>query len=355
MWLGSTEALRAELLDLVSEMFSEATKKTPSASRQIRERLKQHSLIANAEGTTHLFAFDHDDFRQFFLGEALGKVLVSGPAAVIQAMLRVGTLPGHACDAAVQFVRRMGASMPPLVESLERISRSEVPTSFTRENCGALLIRMVDKEAVQGVRIGDVAFPPDALRGRRLRDLRFCGCYFQSTSLEHAIWADVSFSDCHFDDLEVSETTQATNCSLERCDIVAASPGGGDARYFDPESIRKVLESVGFRIAEPARQLERDAAIDPDDETGVTERVIRVFLRASHVNLDVFRLRLGSKMNLFTTAVLPDLLRVGVLEETQYAGSGRGRRFRLAVPMQQIERAMREARGVFRSFIAFFE
>src|SRR2546430_11230489 len=51
-----------------------------------------------------------------------------------------------------------------------------------------------------------------------------------------------------------------------------------------------------------------------------------------------------SRANVFMTDVLPELLRVGVLQEVQYLGAGQQRRFRLSVPMQRIDSALRDSR-----------
>jgi hypothetical protein len=115
------------------------------------------------------------------------------------------------------------------------------------------------------------------------------------------------------------------------------------------------LTDAGFSVSDSQ---EAQTALDfepPDEETEIAERALRLFLRASHVNQQVFRTRLGTKANQFFSDVLPELLRVGVFEETQYTGSGQSRRFRLAVPMQLVDHALRESHGRFPTFVRAFE
>jgi hypothetical protein len=188
-----------------------------------------------------------------------------------------------------------------------------------------------------------------------LRGLTFASCYFQSTSLENAQLREVRFTRCQFDGLELGRNTQVRACAIDHCEVAAISPPEGDVRFFDPESIHRSLSEAGFEFVEQTAEREARPLAEPDEETEVTQRAIRLFLRANHINQDVFKLRLGTKTNVFMDEVLPQLLRVGVVEETRYAGSGKGRRFRLAKPMQQIDAAMRSARGSFESFLAAFE
>lgn len=354
MWLGSTDALRAELLNLVAETFSELRGKPPAIARQIRERIKQHSLITTVEGSSSLFAFDHEDFRQFFLGESLGRVLADGRSADLQAMLRVGPLPDHACEAAIQSILRQRVALPALVARLEALSKSDVITSFTRENCGALLIRLLATDSLKGVRLNEISFPPDALRGLKLNGIVFCTCYFQNTTLENCELSNLQFIDCHFDGMAFAETTRIVRCSLKNCDVSVVSGSRSDTRAFDPPSIRSVMRSAGFSIVDEKDDRGAIVTHDPDEETEIAQKAFRLFLRANQINDDVFQLRLGVRAAHFFDEVLPQLMRVGVFEETQYTGSGRGRRFRLAVPMQRIERALRDSNGNFSEFVDSF-
>jgi hypothetical protein len=354
MWLGSTDALRAELLNLVAETYSEYRGKSAAVARQVRERLKQHSLITTVEGSTTLFAFDHEDFRQFFLGESLGRLLAEDRPADLQAMLRVGPLPDHACEAAIQLVLRQKVSLHGLITKLVAISKSDVVTSFTRENCGALVIRILATGYIKGESVSEVSFPPDALRGRRLDGILFHTCYFQSSSLEGAELSDLQFLECHFDGMTFGETTRIYQCTLTDCDISVVSASRSETRAFDPSSIRSVIRNAGFSIAGESECNDAPLASDPDEETEIAQNAFRLFLRANQINDDVFQMRLGVRAALFFDEVLPSLIKVGVFEETQYTGSGRGRRFRLAVPMQRIELALRNSNGDFDKFVESF-
>ena len=72
MWLSATDALAMDVVSLVVEMFADAREKSPAVARQIHERIKQHSLLAVTRMGRTALAFDHEDFRVFYLGQALG-------------------------------------------------------------------------------------------------------------------------------------------------------------------------------------------------------------------------------------------------------------------------------------------
>ena len=56
--------------------------------RQVINRLPDHPLIIKPEKTATTFSFDHDEFREFFLGEALGDHLINKNDVDVRFLLR---------------------------------------------------------------------------------------------------------------------------------------------------------------------------------------------------------------------------------------------------------------------------
>jgi hypothetical protein len=79
---------------------------------------------------------------------------------------------------------------------------------------------------------------------------------------------------------------------------------------------------------------------------------MRVFLRSTHVDEEVIRLRLGKNFApSFFDEVLPSLLNAGLLEEVPWRGGGYQRRYKLVSSMSTIERALERSRGDFDGFL----
>lgn len=110
---------------------------------------------------------------------------------------------------------------------------------------------------------------------------------------------------------------------------------------------------AGFQI--PDRH--RDAGIEPavpietDDLLELTIRMCRVFFRSTGVNEYTFRQRLGSKANIFFDQVLPSLKGYGVVDEIEYKGGGRQRRYRLGISLDDVQRSIEQADGNFEKFL----
>lgn len=351
MWISTTDSLTGEVLDLVADIFSELHDKAPNISRQIKERIKQHSLITTSESSRGQFAFDHEDFRKFFLGEDLGRALKDSSEYDLRSLLQVGTLPQETSEAGTAFVRRNGGSVPDAVSTLLRINRQELPTSYVKENCGALIIRLIDGYHDQAPEVSGVTFPSDALRGRLLHSICFVDCAFQGTSLDGTKLRNCIFSNCSFDRLEFGSTTLLEQVTLRDTDVLSLINFDTEERYFDPTAILNRLQSRGFLLYDTGAQAPPPAVAEVDFRIVLTERALRLFLRGTQQNELTMRSRLGVRANEFFEEVMPALLDHRILEEVRYEGGGRQRRFKISTPMQLLDRAIRESKGDFEQFL----
>jgi hypothetical protein len=352
MWISSTDTLKGDVLDIVADLFADSFKKSPLISRQVKERLRHHSLLVASDSARNGLSFDHEDFRKFFLGEALGAMMRRPEARELRPFLRVAALPAETGEAAIHHLHRANATADQTLVVLQELASSEVSTSFVRENVGLLCINLLDIAQNRPLELRGMSFPPDALKGRKISEVRFIECYFQPTSLENATISDSEFVNCTFDRIEFGKSTVVHQTLIRDCEISSVVNRTQDDHLFDPRGIVAALELTGFSFPSVT-----SVALAPtlDEQTRVLERSLRIFLRSSHVNEDHFRHRLGAKSSLFIEDVLPGLLKVGVLEEITYLGKGNQRRFRLVVPMQSIQAALQGSGGQFANFLQHFE
>ncbi len=353
-WLSSTDALRTEVVGAIADMFAEAKSKPPAIARQVRERLKQHSLLTTTSASGGALAFDHEDFRVFYLGEALGRALAQDNLSDLRSLLQVATLPAGAVAEATLYLSRIRALLPPVVQRIQELATSELPTSFVRENCGAIAVAILDDATLGEVSLTSMNFPADVLRGRQLRQVHIKDSYFQPTALERCRLERCRFLNCRFERLEIGRDA-AIDAVLQDCEIGSLLRSDHDDQLYDPRLIKSSLASYGFAIVEteqPALPLD---VREPDEDSRLLERVLRIFLRSNQVNESVIRMRLGVRANYFLESQLSDLLRTGVLEIIPYRGSGEQRRFKLGVEMHRIQEALARSGGDFAAFLRSIE
>jgi hypothetical protein len=224
--------------------------------------------------------------------------------------------------------------------------------SFVRENLGAIFIRLIAGDKESDVVVSGLILPPEGLNSIELKRKVFKNCFFQGTALENTILENCEFVDCKFERLEVGESLQVTNSRLIDCEISSLYDEKTDNNYFDPNQISKSLTYYHFDvISNMAAQTNLELVNEPDELLQLTERVLRRFLKSTHLNENIFRVKLGRFYNTFETNVLPELLRAKILVEIDYDGSGSQRRFKLGKQMSFLEIALSKSQGSFKKFL----
>ncbi len=348
MWLAANDSLKASVLDVVAEMYSELTQRTPLVARQITERLKQHSLLTTVSGAGTTYAFDHEDFRKFYLGEALGRALARRDQGELRQFLQPGSLGLETAEAAAHFICRDGANARGIVDAVQGLGAADSPSSFTKENAGLLALRLIDLAGLKDVVLESLAFPPDAIKGLHLTAVTFRKCYFQPSLLDGTVLDTCGFDGCRLERLEIFGSTRVEASSLRATEVGSVILHEQDEHIFDPSAVVESLVKAGFSFPE-AEQITLPIVLD--EECRMVEKALRVFLRANQVNEAVFRQKFVGRANQFIDVVLPQLLRNGILEEIPYRGAGIQRRYRLSAPMQRLQDALKKSGGSFERFL----
>ena len=356
MWLSATDALAMDVVSLVVEMFADAREKSPAVARQIHERIKQHSLLAVTRMGRPALAFDHEDFRVFYLGQALGRAVAERDAGMLKSIIDKAPLPASTVAEAASSVRRCdGGALGETLALLQSLADRKQPASFVEENCGVLTLALVDRES-DPYTIRSMNFPASALCERRLTNVTVSGSYFPATGLTEL--CHCTFVNCHFERLEIDGSEKVSHTSFDdacRVNTVVVRVGEDDGDHitrFDPKQIRNELIKTGFDVLfAPLAEPDADAEHDSDDDLVLVQRFLRSFLRATALNDGTVRRRLGVNANHFLNELLPRLQQAGVVQTVPYLGSGTQQRMRLLAPMSRIEEAMRVSGGKFEKFV----
>lgn len=355
MWQSSVNALRLDVIDVIVDLFAESKGRSPTFARQIRERIKNHSLLATDASRGNLLEFDHDEFRRFYLGEALGRALVEKQHADLLSLVSTDRLPSDTCDQALNHVGRANALRNDCMGMVLAVARSASPLSFARENCGAILVRLLSGDTSRSALavVQSVVFPLDSLVGRNLAKVQFIRCQFEATWVTGSSFDQVAFEDCEMERLDIFAWESLAGVTFTRCRIngVRLFDAGGERNLYGPIDISIALSERGASV-QATNLANGDLSTDPGDaRIEQVERFLRVFLRATQVNEDTIRAKFGKLGASFVDDVLPALVRAKVVQTVEYRGRGVQDRYKLAVPMQAIQHALVESNGSFDKFL----
>ena len=359
-WEARVDFLKRDNLEFVTDYFCETKRKSAFQAQQIRERIRGHALLVNSPNASQAVEFDHEEFRLFFLGEGLAeqmRPLNEKAKAEVLATLRRGVLPKPAQRAFIQAIKRH-----PTFERLEAakfllgISALDGQASYTQENCGSLIVRLLSEVDAKGLEIHGLAFPSDSLRDRKLLNLTFRHCFFVPTSVELSTFNNCTFVDCHFGQLRIYNSSSFKEVQFEETAVDSVRHFEQEIEAWDPLSVRVLLERCGvqFLQSEPAVIVAAPLPGKRDQELRDLDKLLRYFMRSTHISESVILMKLGNRARCFLDDVLPPLLERDILTEIENQGSNPQRRFKLGNTLESINAAMSAAHGSYSEFLKAF-
>jgi hypothetical protein len=353
MWLNDTEDLSSDIFDLISELFSEEHNLQPSIANQVKERIKQHALIVSSIQKKNKFSFDHDEFRQYFLGESIARILIKKQISDIVNLFRKALVPQQAIETTIHYIKTTGPNIYDILELLNSINSNASDTSYVKMNCGSFVCRLINAHFEKTIILKNYSFPADSLLLKDISGITFVNCVFETTSLENTSLKNCKFENCVFSQIEIYESTEFEDIDFINTSCSVIYLDKNEISIYDPKQIISVLMNHSIRY--PNEKIDIPSKIlDIDENLKICDRIFRKFLRSTYLNEAIFKMRLGEHAQYFFDTILPDLLKHNILEETEYVGSGRQRRFKLNVKMEIIENNFKECNGDYNHFLDLF-
>jgi hypothetical protein len=272
--------------------------------------------------------------------------------------LRKGILPRHSQHAFIRAVKR-----DPKLLRLEAakfllgIASLDGQASFTQENCSALIVRLLSDVDGKYVELVNLAFGADALRDRVLKNVNFKSCFFSPTSLETSQFQNCRFTNCTFGQLIVYDSTKFVSVIFSDCVVDSLQIVERQVEIWDPNGIRSQLHSLGVDFGAEQTLIDdiiEETSHETDLELRGIDKLLRYFMRSTHISESVIRMKLGKNAQAFIDTALPELISCGVLVVIENRGGDFQRRFKLGTQLQDVNRAMTNAAGSYKQFLANF-
>lgn len=356
MWDARVDYLRRDVLEFESDLYCEIKRHQPFQSQQIRERLRGHALLIASSNAQDAVEFDHDEFKLFFLGEALAEVLkTKGDRAKMEALsaLRKGVLPEQSLLSLLRALKRDGSfDCVAAAKRLIEIGLLDGQASYTQENCGILVLRLLSEVDAQDLKVEGLAFGVDALRDRKLQRIQFRNCHFSQSSLENTSLEGCSFEGCTLGQLRLFSSTRFESVSLTESQVDSLRLDESGLEIWEPNSIKAKLHSLGIIFGDSEDLFEgEETDLQLDEELANLEKLLRYFMRSTHVSESVIKMKLGDRGQGFLDRTVPVLLESNVLEQIENRGGGNQRRFRLSMPLARVNAAIAASSGEFSNFL----
>lgn len=353
MWLNSTDSLSLDVIDLLCDLYNESKAFPPKISSQIKDRIKQHALLTISDQNPGHLKFDHEEFMFFYVGLALYRSIQFKKSSDFKYILRKGTVHKQIIDSFITSASKGSVSTDSIVDILNTTQINESPTSFVKENCGTLILKILSIFQHEGKKLENYSFPSGWLSNANLQNLVIINSNFQATGTDSGVVENCIFQNCTFAGIEISnDKPSITKSILRDCEVLFVRDSHSDLSFYDPKNIESALKKAGFDVTSTKTFLTKDIQqLEPDKDLEIVERALRRFIRGSHINDNVFRIRLGNSATYFLETLLPILLKEQILIEIDWVGGGQKRRFKLGIPFEKISEALQNARGSFAYFL----
>lgn len=357
MWEARVDYLKRDLLEFTSDYYCETTKKTPFQTQQIRERLRGHALLVSSTNAQSAVEFDHDEFRLFFLGEGFAAQISSlNDRAKTEALglLRRGILPEQSQEAFLHAISRKDASdYLSITKFFLDVAALDGQASYTHENCANLIIKLINKQSLGPLDIKNLTFAADILKDKNLAGINFINCYFSPTSLEETSLINCHFTECTFGQLKFFKSTSINNCEFNNCTVETLRLVEQSLDFWDPTEVEMQLKSLGA-LTLTQDDIFGEMDIGFDDELKHFEKLLRYFMRSTHISESVILIKLGENGKSFIDKSLPKLLSKDIMAEIENRGGPLQRRFKLNKSLEKLNHAVSTAQGSFEKFLKNF-
>lgn len=355
MWESRVEFLKKEGLEFVADYFCEVHKKSSQEAQQIRERLYSHALIVPSRNAKNAVEFDHFEIRTFFLGEGAARAVLADPGRATLDLLNIfrqGTLPSEAIVTFVRYLKLEGSvEISKSIDIVLRVAMMDVQTSFAQENCSNCLLSLLDQHTNdKEIEVSRLIFANEVLRGKKLHKIIFSRCYFSVSTVDLISITDCVFDQCNILQLKLEKAHEQHSVEFRECIIDSISlPDGRE--YWDPHVIQKKLIEMGL-VKGAQLSLAGTDAIDTLEsiEIQCVRKLIRYFIRSTHIGESVIRMKLGPHSSDFIDRALPVLIQVGMMIEIENKGGSEQRRYRLGISLSEINHALSKCQGSFENF-----
>ena len=360
MLVNSTNALRAEVIVLVADLFCESLNLSPSVAVQVKGRVCQHAFLTHGEFGAGLYSFDHEEFQHFFLGEFLGRSIQSHSTADFFSVVRRGLMPQFAVEAAIRFLSRRQVPADAAAAFVIQSVASELQPNYSKENAGALIAGITHNEVFHEFVIAGISFPAGTLSSRKFSGLVIEQCVLGGFSMCNAAWTNVLLNDCDIERIELPRSTsdpdspKLSSIVWRDCTVRELYLTDTQENIFDPEHVNRFLQWHGVKIEEDSGAAVPEPSgdlPDADQQLKVTTKLMRIMIRKPAISEGMIRQRLGTLAPYFFENVAPDLQDVGVITIEEQATGKRQYYYRLDMPMRQIQNAIDGSGGVFGRFL----
>jgi len=332
MYRAQRDRVSVDVLETIVTLLLDDWEIEHQRRQQVVQMVKMHVLLTvPVDGDASSRAFDHQEFRDYFVAVALrGRIAALSGGTTSSETARLLSM-AQLSDSTARYVCGMldvsNASASSIAGALAALARNEWKPTYLQTNVGTLLPFILDgREFDEPVEMqGPFVISSLVLEGSRLRKVRFTDVTLVRASLARADWTEVTFNNCALGevtvDLDASYVdVQALNCTIDGVRLV--KDGEEIEREYSPARIKAALARAGISLGEVYEQQELDAQLEDTELVKTARRFLRIFYRTTVASDHMIDNRFRQDRPAVYDVVIPLLENHGLVEEREWRGQG---------------------------------
>lgn len=347
MWRADTESLRDDVLIELTEFVCEELGKSPSFTKQCKERIVDHALLSPEQ--TRFKKFCHVDFMQFFLGYSFSKRMLDDDSIqrisidLDRKILPIVTLAE--CAREIIVAKRQRIISESLLSMVSGVSR----VSCLSQNAASLLLLLHDKSEEPLV-LRNLYCARAVLDSVSLNNISFVECCLEQ--FENSTLADskVSFIQCDIPIFYLPAKCNLQAVSFDQKSIpslLRRSLDGSLPDYSDPDTVGMILSKAGANVG---LDYSADAKVDEEDSNvQLFFKVVRLFTSKTYITENLLKTKLGVNFPVFNNVLRDVMTESGILEASSARDGTNQSVFRLQASPQELDSYRTACRGAYDS------
>lgn len=358
MVTASDEEISFDTLVTIASLYCEDHGFSHEITRQVIARIPDHPLLRKVAANKKSFVFDHEEFKDFFTGEAIGRFISSRNISSYKGILRNAVTTPSVVDACLAYLKSEDQKIEDYIDFVKKSMLGEDQTSLVRESGARILAKLIAlNEWGSTIEITQCSFESEAFKETNLCNIRFLNCYFYRFDISSSDIKRCEFTNCEFSTFAWNSQTKVKESIIHKdCKVYEAYNGRDDLAVFSPKRIAKLISEIGFTVEELSnKEIEDNVETELDPLLSITERALRAYHRSNGVCDDVFQKRLRTHYSKFSSDILPRLARSGILSVDHSRGEGFQNYYKLSIEMSSIQNAINSSGGSFENFLQIIE
>lgn len=349
MYRSQKDRLRLDTVETLAAILMDQWEIPASRHAQIMEMIRSHVLLVlPPDAQSNFRSFDHPEFRDFFVAQALKGHLVaamtSAGAEQLARFLTYAPLSDGTAAYVSGMVDRAPNDVARAIESLCARVRDEWRPTHLQTNAGTLVANLFDGVAFADTMSvdGPLVMSSLVLENSHVQNVRFNGCHFVNLSLRGACWREVVIEGSEINELRVDRSNshfESVVLDRTRVSCVKVSVDGEeDEREYSPSRISSLLASFGIESDGRQPVLEGVEAVEDHESWRLARRFLNLFSRSTTVtdHMLMGKFHNGGSVAYVEEVVIPLMVTHDLLEERPWRGGGSGRVWALRRSLDEI-------------------